>query len=1333
MATDHSIARQSIVLTSPNSRVAPLLQPKLSDINRTQLLPAIETVFDEFDRPGGDIVIDRLNLDLGTVSFDELDSALVARLIERLRAELSKLIDRDADAATDVVRLSPEDADLAILERYLTSGRLPAWAPLGPGFDPNALIRKTAAADAGRLVTLLRRISDDTVLGRLVAQLDETALERLVDVLAPGHAAQIIAAVAAVADIRAARRAEPAPVMSEAAFTDHVWRSALAYLVASPGKPFKRRAFVAALRRGAADERDALPRGRTDADLATLEHYLLTGRLPAQTPLGSGIDLNALILKTAAAGPNRLSALLRRIGDDAVLGRLAARLDEAVFERLVHVLAPGNAALIIATVADVGAAHRVESVPAMSEAAFTGQIRLSTLAYLVTLRGRPFDRRTFVASLLRRLAADSGTDQPDVLAAFQRAVQALEKTRPVRSSLPDTLLAVAKPDVGAGGDDATSVGEAGGAAAGGEQDPTSDSDAGLEPSSEPHSDPLGKSETDLLVSYLRSGRFDARPSDTQSDALTAGEVVAGLLELPGARLRHIMIEAVKAGGTIHLASLLALLPQDVFSALVGALMRTELKPEAPFQQALDSYAKKAEDRHSFHARLLLQVLNEEPIDFDELVQGPTAGTGVGDGDASIDDDLARAAEAPQEEAGPQEKAEPQEGAEEIAGVLHRLLADLPAAFRPPPSDLKAILRSAPAAVDHRFRTAQGLADWLARNLDDAISQPFLTALRQTVGRQSERENWGSARRALFLSARELLEQRVRRPRPDQGDTKPRQPAPAPDRREQTLAFLRSGRVRRKGLPPVSDRDLDTAIEQLASQAPGETLAAIRAGLASERTRAALARRLSVTTLRGLTALLAPQHHRLLLDTVGDLADALRAQLVAEGGRPFAKPDLWAFILRFLTTTADTSWTAEDVRSAFLLSEVKERLREPDVFASSIDGATRFQDGPAGIVATRDAPAELPAELPALLRSRDAGKRRRAAAILERYLPGDDQRGMLVARLSDDQLAASLRLLEPRRHKLMRDTATLMFEALGPAHPAVADDRQPNLFMLSFLARHRGRSWSVESIVRTFLEDFAMPRAAQLPTVSAQETFLASVLASATSQAEARGPAAVKQAIRKLAPLVLPEGRSDRRPAGRPHPDEAPFPSWPEPAGLAPPSGAGQERETRDPIYIGNAGIVLAAPFLPPLFRDLDFLSRTDDGTTVLKDRDTASRAVHLLQYLADNSTATPEPLLVLNKLLCGLPTASVISPGIEPRPSELEACAKLHASVLANWPALSTGTSVAGLQESFFQREGRLTFDGDKWTLKVERKTLDILLDQVPWGFRTIFHAWMPHVLQVDW
>jgi len=168
------------------------------------------------------------------------------------------------------------------------------------------------------------------------------------------------------------------------------------------------------------------------------------------------------------------------------------------------------------------------------------------------------------------------------------------------------------------------------------------------------------------------------------------------------------------------------------------------------------------------------------------------------------------------------------------------------------------------------------------------------------------------------------------------------------------------------------------------------------------------------------------------------------------------------------------------------------------------------------------------------------------------------------------------------------------------------------------------------------------------------------------------------------------------------------------------------------IYINNAGLILVGVFLPHLFKSLDMLVTDKDGKVRLRDPATFSRGVHILQYLVDASSSSPEPVLVLNKILCGEPPSTPVEQMIELRANELEICNTLHQALLSKWESLSS-TSVEGLQQTFLQREGRLYKNNDGWKLTVQRKTVDVLVDQVPWRTSIISEAWMTQPIYVNW
>ncbi len=168
-------------------------------------------------------------------------------------------------------------------------------------------------------------------------------------------------------------------------------------------------------------------------------------------------------------------------------------------------------------------------------------------------------------------------------------------------------------------------------------------------------------------------------------------------------------------------------------------------------------------------------------------------------------------------------------------------------------------------------------------------------------------------------------------------------------------------------------------------------------------------------------------------------------------------------------------------------------------------------------------------------------------------------------------------------------------------------------------------------------------------------------------------------------------------------------------------------ERGEDIYIGNAGLVLAAPYLPRLFAMLDLL----DGPT-FRDAAAAERAVRLSQYLVDGEESVDEFKLVLNKILCGLATDTPIEREAGFSEREKEAAEGLLRGMIDNWKGVGH-TSLAGLRETFLRREGRLRLKDGAWNLLVAPKPFDMLLDTLPWSIAVIRHRWMDRVIHVVW
>ena len=102
------------------------------------------------------------------------------------------------------------------------------------------------------------------------------------------------------------------------------------------------------------------------------------------------------------------------------------------------------------------------------------------------------------------------------------------------------------------------------------------------------------------------------------------------------------------------------------------------------------------------------------------------------------------------------------------------------------------------------------------------------------------------------------------------------------------------------------------------------------------------------------------------------------------------------------------------------------------------------------------------------------------------------------------------------------------------------------------------------------------------------------------------------------------------------------------------------------------------------------------------------------------------------KLLVGLPLEKTLDRRIVLTDLERAEADALLKATIKHWKALGD-TSPDGLREAFLQRSGKLTHRSDGWLLQVESKTLDILIDRLPWGLGIVQLSWMKEMLFVEW
>lgn len=163
------------------------------------------------------------------------------------------------------------------------------------------------------------------------------------------------------------------------------------------------------------------------------------------------------------------------------------------------------------------------------------------------------------------------------------------------------------------------------------------------------------------------------------------------------------------------------------------------------------------------------------------------------------------------------------------------------------------------------------------------------------------------------------------------------------------------------------------------------------------------------------------------------------------------------------------------------------------------------------------------------------------------------------------------------------------------------------------------------------------------------------------------------------------------------------------------------------LIIRNAGLVLINNYVAMLF----------DRIGITKDRNFVSLqkqmdAVHYLQYVATGMSETEEAFLPLNKVLCGIPVSQPIPDGVEIPDEHKKIIESLIKAVIGYWPEIGD-TSLNGFRGNWLVREGKLSEQKDRWELLVEKRAYDILINKSPFSFSIIKHPWMDKPLHVTW
>lgn len=1126
--------------------------------------------------------------------------------------------------------------------------------------------------------------------------------------------------------------------------------------------------------------RDVLPgavagEGRSlssdEAALELLEHYLARGTVPfwarATTP-----DVPAALAALAARQPALLIGVLRRIARDrAALERLALRLGEEDLRRLLALLSPADAALILAYLADVIVVHRTRPLAPVEEPALRRAMWVLTLEYLLREAGTQFNRRSFLASLLGGLAEREDVDYGTLLVLLRDALAQTSRRLTLQSSLPATLLELlAEEDLpaepGEAPEDFASELARLPPSEAAAVDRTIETlvswhrAAGLLPLSEtalrqrlqaavrrhlarPFVEsafmaevlrdlaasegvsfgdlagsvaaqaPRGTQDTILatLASEARGGAEGTRRATQDDDALDELEALLRHGEGERARLASLIAQHA-AQSPIALAALIrrlararatlfrvvTMLAEESLQTLLRVLVAEHAGEVAAYLETLRAAHRSepllpvGEERFAqITWTLALDYVAREPgsqFNRRSLLRSLIEGIARHDGieTSVVIAALSRGLEALAARRTP-------------VGSMPAVLAELLAEGAPSEKTATAALQraalalrgeavsvDAPLWTELARREPAALAALLRRiaNEDEAAWPERLERLLQWLAPQEIAALFAAGSEAAAGRAADASSWMSTLTALARGEALPEPMAPgARWDREALLAHW----LEHDALPDWTPGAMQTgALGEMLEALPLPSLQALFF-VPDETRRIALLRR----ALRLLGETRGSALLRRLIPTSGERAAALTAALQARDSET----------QRVMLLRAAAAGVAGKPLDLEALPPLDQQAQEPAARRRAMTAAARRADRADlldWIKGTREPAAGEVASLVAgiaELADRDDAALR---DIVQAAWRDPAVRRRWIAALPDRMLARILNIVAPGEAHFLLEAARMLTTArrqITPQAPAAL----PWAAMFDLLAGSTGRD--VRALSRG------------LVTHLAGEDVTARTALLTRAHALARDGGAVQ-----LVAILQPPRPPRRAPAARAWERRKP--------------GDGAEETPGEPLYVRNAGLVLFAPYLPRLFEQMDVLRPGPDGKPRISGVEAASRAVHLLQYLVTERCDTPEPELVLNKLLCGLDLALPIAPSIEPTQAEREMCDSLVQAVIANWPSIK-GTSPAGLRETFLQREGKITRQAGDWQLRVQRRTVDVLVDQIPWGFSVILHRWMEHPIHVTW
>ena len=213
----------------PSQENAFEIQNEISSIYNSRIVPVLDEICQQFSAKDSVIKLDKLEIDLGSVSLENLEEELVEKPRKHFREALSNLVRQaELDPGSTVNKISRSTSKLELLDYFLQTGTLPWWADRSAVSDLEGIFRELIKQSPEEIKALIiRGTQDEDFRLRLIYQFSESLLSDMVRLLEPQFADFILDISD---DLQRIHKTVPFSILDDLEFSQLLWDSVLLYV-----------------------------------------------------------------------------------------------------------------------------------------------------------------------------------------------------------------------------------------------------------------------------------------------------------------------------------------------------------------------------------------------------------------------------------------------------------------------------------------------------------------------------------------------------------------------------------------------------------------------------------------------------------------------------------------------------------------------------------------------------------------------------------------------------------------------------------------------------------------------------------------------------------------------------------------------------------------------------------------------------------------------------------------------------------------------------------------------------------------------------------------------